>query len=111
MCCAGIRRRSNDGARKCWAKNNGRRWEARRKGAYADRSDNIVLGTRQDATAVLQTLHDAIVKVAKDPQVVAKIRVQGITPVAIGLKDFEAYIRNGMQRLSPLLANIAQSKG
>jgi hypothetical protein len=51
------------------------------------------------------------VKVAKDPQVVAKIRVQGITPVAIGLKDFEAYIRNGMQRLSPLLANIAQSKG
>jgi len=37
--------------------------------------------------------------------------LQGITPASIGLKDFEAYIRNDMQRLSPLLANIGQSKG
>jgi tripartite-type tricarboxylate transporter receptor subunit TctC len=61
--------------------------------------------------AVLQTLHDAIVEVGKDPQVAAKIRVQGITPASIGLNDFDAYIRNDMQRLSPLLASVAQSKG
>jgi hypothetical protein len=39
------------------------------------------------------------------------MRVQGITPTSVGLKDFEACIRNDMQRLSPLLANIGQSKG
>jgi len=61
--------------------------------------------------AVLQALHDAIVDVANDPQIAAKIRVQGITPASIGLKDFEAYIRNDMQRLSPLLADIGKSKG
>lgn len=60
--------------------------------------------------AVLRTLHDAIVEVAKDPDVAAKIRVQGITPASIGLRDFDAYIRNDMARLSPLLATIAQAK-
>jgi tripartite-type tricarboxylate transporter receptor subunit TctC len=61
--------------------------------------------------AVLQALHDAIVEVGKDPQVAAKIRVQGIAPASIGLDDFDAYLRNDMQRLSPLLANISQSRG
>jgi tripartite-type tricarboxylate transporter receptor subunit TctC len=61
--------------------------------------------------AILQTLHDAMVEVGKDPQVAAKIRVQGITPASIGLNDFDAYIRNDMQRLSPLLADIGRSRG
>jgi tripartite-type tricarboxylate transporter receptor subunit TctC len=60
--------------------------------------------------AVLETLHDAIVEVGKDPDIQAKIRLQGITPTAIGLGDFDAYIRNDMKRLAPLLASIGQSQ-
>jgi tripartite-type tricarboxylate transporter receptor subunit TctC len=60
--------------------------------------------------SVLQTLHDSIVEVAKEPAIASKIRVQGITPADIGLGDFDAYIRNDMARLSPLLATIAQAK-
>jgi tripartite-type tricarboxylate transporter receptor subunit TctC len=59
---------------------------------------------------ILQKLHDAIVEVAKDPAIAGKIRVQGIAPANIGLRDFDAYIRNDMARLSPLLATIAQAK-
>ncbi|MFZ2067961.1 MAG: tripartite tricarboxylate transporter substrate-binding protein [Xanthobacteraceae bacterium] len=60
--------------------------------------------------SVLQTLHDSVVEVAKEPAIASKIRVQGITPADIGLGDFDAYIRNDMARLSPLLATIAQAK-
>lgn len=60
--------------------------------------------------SVLQTLHNSIVEVAKEPAIASKIRVQGITPADIGLGDFDAYIRNDMARLSPLLATIAQAK-
>ena len=59
--------------------------------------------------AALQTLHDAIVEVGKDPELQAKIRLQGITPTSIGLGDFDMYIRNDMKRLAPLLATIGQS--
>jgi tripartite-type tricarboxylate transporter receptor subunit TctC len=59
---------------------------------------------------VLQKLHDAIVEVAEDPAIASKIRVQGIMPAKIGLRDFDAYIRKDMARLSPLLATIAQAK-
>ncbi len=59
---------------------------------------------------VLQALHDAIVEVAKDPQLQARIAVQGITPSSIGLADFDGYIRNDMARLAPLLATISRSK-
>jgi len=60
--------------------------------------------------AVLETLHGAIVEVGKDPDIQAKIRLQGITPTAIGLADFDAYIRDDMKRLAPLLASIGQSQ-
>jgi tripartite-type tricarboxylate transporter receptor subunit TctC len=59
---------------------------------------------------VLQKLHDAIVEVGNDPAIASKIRVQGITPSNIGLGDFDAYIRNDMARLAPLLATVAQAK-
>jgi tripartite-type tricarboxylate transporter receptor subunit TctC len=59
--------------------------------------------------AVLQTLHDAIAEVGKDPDLQAKIRLQGITPVSIGLGDFDAHIRGDMARLAPLLAKLGQS--
>jgi tripartite-type tricarboxylate transporter receptor subunit TctC len=58
---------------------------------------------------VQETLHNAIVEVGKDPELQAKIRLQGFTPVDIGLGDFDAYLRNEMKRLAPLLATIGQS--
>lgn len=59
--------------------------------------------------AVLQTLHDNIVEVGKDPVLQAKLREQGFTPTDIGLADFDAYLRNDMKRLAPLLADIGKS--
>jgi tripartite-type tricarboxylate transporter receptor subunit TctC len=60
--------------------------------------------------AVLQTLHDAIVEVGKDPDIQAKIRLQGFTPANIGLGDFDAHIRGDMARLAPILAKLSPSK-
>ena len=59
---------------------------------------------------VLQVLHDAIADVGNDPDIQAKIRVQGITPASIGLRDFDAHIRGDMARLEPLLAKLGPSK-
>jgi len=59
--------------------------------------------------AILEALQKAIAAVGQDPDVQAKIRQQGITPSNIGLADFDAYIRNDMKRLAPLLATIGQS--
>jgi len=59
--------------------------------------------------AILEALQKAIAAVGQDPDIQAKIRQQGITPSNIGLADFDAYIRNDMKRLAPLLATIGQS--
>src|SRR5262249_61387996 len=59
--------------------------------------------------AVLQTLHDAIIAVSKDPELIEKIKVQGITPRSVGLRDFDAHIRKDMDRLAPLLQTIGGS--
>jgi tripartite-type tricarboxylate transporter receptor subunit TctC len=59
--------------------------------------------------AALQILHDAIVGASTDPELMAKIKVQGITPRNIGLRDFDAHIRKDMDRLGPLLKIIAGS--
>jgi tripartite-type tricarboxylate transporter receptor subunit TctC len=59
--------------------------------------------------AVLQTLHDAIVEVGRDPDIQAKIRRQGFTPANIGLGDFDAHIHGDMARLAPILAKLGQS--
>ena len=58
---------------------------------------------------VLQALHDAIVEAGKDPELQAKIRLQGVNPRNIGLADFDQHIRKDMARLEPLLATIARS--
>jgi tripartite-type tricarboxylate transporter receptor subunit TctC len=60
-------------------------------------------------SSVLQTLHDAIVAVSQDPGLMEKIKVQGITPRSIGLRDFDAHIRKDMDRLVPLLKSIGGS--
>jgi len=59
--------------------------------------------------AVLQVLHDAIAEVGRDPELQAKMRIQGVTPRSIGLADFDRHIRNDMDRLAPLLATIGRS--
>jgi tripartite-type tricarboxylate transporter receptor subunit TctC len=59
--------------------------------------------------AVLRALYDVIAEAGKDPELQEKIRVQGITPRNIGLRDFDLHIRNDMARLAPLLATIARS--
>jgi tripartite-type tricarboxylate transporter receptor subunit TctC len=59
--------------------------------------------------AALQILHDAIVGASTDPELMEKIKVQGITPRSIGLRDFDAHIRKDMDRLGPLLKIIAGS--
>jgi tripartite-type tricarboxylate transporter receptor subunit TctC len=59
--------------------------------------------------AALQILHDAIVGASTDPELMEKIKVQGITPRSIGLRDFDAHIRKDMDRLGPLLKTIAGS--
>jgi tripartite-type tricarboxylate transporter receptor subunit TctC len=58
--------------------------------------------------AVLQTLHEAIVEVGKDPELQAKVQQQGITLQRIGLGDFDAHIRRDMARLDPLLKSIGK---
>jgi tripartite-type tricarboxylate transporter receptor subunit TctC len=60
--------------------------------------------------AILRKLHDDIVETENDPELQAKIRLQGIDPASIGLADFDAYIRKDLERVAPLLATIAQSK-
>jgi tripartite-type tricarboxylate transporter receptor subunit TctC len=58
---------------------------------------------------VLQALHDTLIEAGKDPELQAKIRLQGVNPRNIGLADFDQHIRKDMARLEPLLATIARS--
>lgn len=58
--------------------------------------------------AVLQTLHQAIIAVSADQELRAKIVGQGITPKSVGLQDFDAHMRDEMQRLAPLLKSIGE---
>jgi tripartite-type tricarboxylate transporter receptor subunit TctC len=58
--------------------------------------------------AVLRTLHQAIVEVSADHELKAKMIGQGITPKSIGLQDFDAHMRNEVERLAPLLKSIGE---
>jgi tripartite-type tricarboxylate transporter receptor subunit TctC len=58
--------------------------------------------------AVLRTLHQAIVEVSADHELKAKMIGQGITPKSVGLQDFDAHMRNEMERLAPLLKSIGE---
>ena len=59
---------------------------------------------------VLHFLHEAISELAREPELLAKIRAQGIDPRDIGLVDFDAYIRAEMARLTPLLRTITAER-
>lgn len=69
-----------------------------------------ILAPGKTPRAVLKVLYDAIAEAGKDPELQAKVRVQGIDPRDIGLEKFDAHIRNDMARLAPLLKSIGESK-
>jgi tripartite-type tricarboxylate transporter receptor subunit TctC len=59
---------------------------------------------------VIEILSRAIAEISKEPDVQEKLKAQGITPDLKITKDFDAYIRNDMARLKPVLDAIASLK-
>lgn len=56
---------------------------------------------------ILDTLAKAFAAAADDPAVQAKVRAQGISPKIKTRAAFDAYIRDDMKRLDPVLKDIA----
>lgn len=69
-----------------------------------------VLAPGKTAKEVLKTLSQAIAEAGKDPELQAKLRVQGIEPRDIRVEAFDAHIRNDMARIAPLLKSIAENR-
>ena len=69
-----------------------------------------VLAPGRTPKPVLATLNQAIAEAGKDPELTAKIRVQGIEPRDIALDKFDGHIRSEMARLDPLLKAIAEKR-
>ena len=59
---------------------------------------------------LLSTLHQAMAEVGKDPELLEKVRAQGIEPRDIGLDRFDAHIRAEMVRLDPVFKSIVAQK-
>ena len=59
---------------------------------------------------ILATMHQAMAEVGKDPELLGKVRGQGIEPRAIGLEQFDAHIRAEMARLEPVFKSITAAK-
>ena len=59
---------------------------------------------------VLRILYDAVSEAGKDPELQAKVRVQGINPRDVGLDKFDAHIREDMVRLAPILQSVADKR-
>jgi hypothetical protein len=49
-------------------------------------------------------------EVGKDPELLGKVKAQGIEPRAVGLDKFDAHIRAEMVRLDPVFKSIAEKK-
>jgi tripartite-type tricarboxylate transporter receptor subunit TctC len=60
--------------------------------------------------SVLDTLDQAIAEAGNDPELQAKIRIQGIEPRHVALAAFDAHIRDEMVRLAPLLKSIGENR-
>ena len=59
---------------------------------------------------VLRILYDAMSEAGKDPELQAKVRLQGINPRDVGLDRFDAHIREDMARLAPILQSVAEKR-
>jgi tripartite-type tricarboxylate transporter receptor subunit TctC len=69
-----------------------------------------ILAPARTPKPVLHLLNEAISAIAEEPELLAKIRAQGIDPKVIGLVDFDAHVRDEMTRLTPLLRTIAAER-
>jgi tripartite-type tricarboxylate transporter receptor subunit TctC len=69
-----------------------------------------VLAPAKTPATALETLSRAIAEASKDPELQAKVRIQGIELRDLGLKAFDAHIRNDMARIAPLLDAIADKR-
>jgi tripartite-type tricarboxylate transporter receptor subunit TctC len=69
-----------------------------------------ILASAKTPRAALAVLHEGIAEASKDPELQAKIRVQGIDPRDIGLEKFDAHVANDMARLAPLLKSIGERR-
>jgi tripartite-type tricarboxylate transporter receptor subunit TctC len=69
-----------------------------------------ILAPARTPKPVLHHLHEAISALAAEPELLAKIRAQGIDPRDIGLADFDSYIRRETARLTPLLRTITADR-
>jgi tripartite-type tricarboxylate transporter receptor subunit TctC len=59
---------------------------------------------------ILATLNQAMTEASKDPELLGKIRAQGIEPRDIQLEQFDAHVRADMARLDPVLKVIAENR-
>ena len=69
-----------------------------------------ILAPARTPKPVLQLLHEAMSALVGDPELLAKIRAQGINPKDIGPAEFDAYIRSEMAHLAPLLRTITPER-
>jgi tripartite-type tricarboxylate transporter receptor subunit TctC len=69
-----------------------------------------MLAPHKTPKPILTSLQKAMAEVGKDPELLAKVRAQGIEPRAIGLDQFDAYIRAEMVRLDPVFKSITAAK-
>ena len=69
-----------------------------------------VLAPAKTPKRVLNTLSKAIVDAGEDPELRAKVRVQGIEPREMELEAFDVHIRNDMARVAPLLQSVAEKR-
>jgi tripartite-type tricarboxylate transporter receptor subunit TctC len=69
-----------------------------------------LLASAKTPKPILAALHHAMTEAGKDPELLAKIRVQGIEPRNIGLERFDAHVRTEMSRLDPVFKAIAEKR-
>jgi tripartite-type tricarboxylate transporter receptor subunit TctC len=69
-----------------------------------------VLAPGKTPKGMLNTLSKAIADAGRDPELQAKVRIQGIEPREIELDAFDAHIRNDMARVAPLLQSVAEKR-
>jgi tripartite-type tricarboxylate transporter receptor subunit TctC len=68
-----------------------------------------ILAPAHTPQAVLDTLHDAISSVSKDPQLIAKVTALGLIPQDQGPAAFDAAIHKQISDLTPVLDSITKS--
>jgi tripartite-type tricarboxylate transporter receptor subunit TctC len=69
-----------------------------------------MLASAKTPKPILAALNQAMTEAGKDPELLAKIRVQGIEPRDIGLERFDAHVRTEMSRLDPVFKAIAEKR-